>query len=57
MSKMAWTVGLRGLQRLCDVFTAIYYFPVNTPEDTQAAPAHRGVKTGFDMWQPKLCGV
>ena len=39
---------------LLDVFIVICYFPINTPEDAQAATAHRGVKTdcgsGSQRW-------
>ena len=35
---------------LLDVFRAICYFPVNTPEDAQVATAHRGVNTDCGRW-------
>ena len=47
-------VGLRGLIGCFDTYLL---FPINTPWGAQAVMAHRGVKTKFGQWQPRLCRV
>ena len=42
---------------LLDVFMAICYCPINTSEGAQTASAQKGVKTGYGIGWPKLCGV